>query len=164
VKTQDNELRTWLVNFLTGGQAYMTFDEAIADFPPQHFNTKAQNVDYTFWHILEHIRITQWDILDFSRNPKYKYINWPADYWPAQSAKATIAEWDQTIKQIKTDLQEMIALVQNPKNDLYTPFPWGEGQHLLREAILVSEHNAYHIGEFAVLRQVVAAWPKKRKA
>lgn len=163
MKSPDNEVRKWLINFLVGGQAYMTFAEVTAEFPPRHFNTKPPNVNYSFWHILEHIRITQWDILDFSQNPKYKYIKWPQDYWPKQNAKATKAEWDKTIQQINANLQEMITLVKNPKNELFTPFPWGKGQHLLREAILVAEHNAYHIGEFAVLRQVADAWPKKRK-
>lgn len=160
---QEKELRTWLVKFLQGNQAYMSFDNAVAKFPTKHINTKAPNVNYTFWHILEHIRITQWDILDFSTNPNYKYIKWPDDYWPKQDAKATKKDWDKTIKAIKSDLNEMIKLVQNPENDLYKPFAWGEGQHLLREAIMVAEHNAYHIGEFAVLRQVVGAWPKGHK-
>lgn len=156
-------LRQEIVRFLKGGVAYMTLEEAIADFPIQHINTKAKNVPYTFWHILEHIRITQWDILDFCRNPNYKYIKWPDDYWPKQSEKATRSQWDKTIQSIKHDLNEVINLVEDSKYDLYTPFPWGEGQHLLREAILVAEHNAYHIGEFAILRQVVGTWPKDHK-
>lgn len=160
---KDKEVRKWLVKFLQGNQAYMSFDDAVAKFPTKHINTKAPNVDYTFWHILEHIRITQWDIIDFCTNPDYKYIKWPDDYWPKQDAKATKKDWDKTIKAIRSDLNEMTKLVQNPENDLYKPFAWGEGQHLLREAIMVAEHNAYHIGEFAVLRQVVGAWPKGHK-
>jgi len=153
-------IRNELVRFLKGNVAYMSFDEAIANFPIKSINTKAHNVDYTFWHILEHIRITQHDILDFCINPKYVYIKWPDDYWPIQTKKATEKEWLGTIESIKRDLKSIITLVEDPKNDLYKPFAWGEGQNLLREAILVAEHNAYHIGEFAILRQVMGLWPK----
>jgi len=163
VGQKDAKLRKEIVRILKGNVAYMSFDEAVADFPSKHMNTKAPNVNYTFWHILEHIRITQWDILNFSRNPKYEYIKWPDDYWPAKNAKASKSDWQRTIKRIKADLAEMIRLVKDPKNDLYKPFAWGEGQNLLREAILIAEHNAYHIGEFAILRQVVDTWPKSHK-
>lgn len=159
--TDEKTLRAEIVRILRGNVAYMSFDEAVADFPTKFINTKAPNVPYTFWHILEHIRITQADILDFCINPDYKYIKWPDDYWPAQNAKADKHLWDKTIQSIKQDLDKMIALVEDPKNDLYKPFAWGEGQHLLREALLVAEHNAYHIGEFAILRQVINNWNKK---
>lgn len=162
--SKNNELlRQEVTRFLKGGVAYMTLDEAIADFPVEHINAKANNVPYTFWHILEHIRITQWDILDFCKNPNYKYIKWPDDYWPKQNATATKKQWGKTTQAIKQDLSEIIRLVQDPRNDLYKPFPWGEGQHLLRETILVAEHNSYHIGEFAILRQVEGMWPKSHK-
>jgi hypothetical protein len=157
------ELREWLVKFLEGGQAFMTFDEAVADFPMDSINLKAPKVTYTFWHILEHLRITQWDILDFSRNPKYVYIKWPDAYWPAHDAKATPSQWKETVASFKSDLQEMIELVKNPKTDLFTPLLWGQGQNILREAILTAEHNAYHIGEFSILRQVTSTWPKGHK-
>ena len=152
--------RSEIVRFLNGNVAYMSLDEAIANFPSEAINTKALNVDYTFWHILEHIRITQHDILDFCTNPNYVYIKWPDDYWPKQNQKATQKQWSKTISEIKRELALLIKLVEDPKNDLYKKFPWGEGQNLLREAILVAEHNAYHIGEFAVLRQVMKLWPK----
>lgn len=156
----DSDLRQRLVEALRGGNAFMTFDQAVADFPEAMINTRPTNVEYTFWHLLEHIRITQWDILDFSRNPGYQEIEWPRDYWPARDAQATVAEWQATVRQIEQDMREMIALVRDEATDLHTPFAWGQGQNLVREAILVSNHNAYHIGEFAILRQVMNAWPK----
>lgn len=161
-QTSDQELRTKLVDFLKGDQAYMSFDEAVKDFPQDLINSHAPNVEYTFWHILEHIRISQWDILDFSRNPKYQAINWPKDYWPSKDAQATPKEWEQTIQKIKADTNAMIALIQDPKNNMFAPIPWGDGQHLAREAMLLANHNAYHIGEFAVLRQVMKAWQANR--
>ena len=141
----------------------MPFEEAVMDFPIKYINTFPPNVTYSFWHLLEHIRITQWDILDFSKNSDYKYIKWPDDYWPAKRAKASKKDWDKTLRLIKSDLDKMIQLIKDQKNDLYKPFPWGEGQNLFREAILIANHNAYHIGEFAILRQVLNLWPKSRK-
>ena len=160
---KDKVIREYLIKFLQGGQAYMPFEEAVADFPTKHINTFPPNVTYTFWHILEHIRITQWDILDFSRNPQYKYIKWPDAYWPKVTAKAGKKDWDKTVRLIKSDLNEMIQLIKETKNDLYKPFPWGEGQNLFREAMLIANHNAYHIGEFAILRQVTNTWAKKNQ-
>jgi hypothetical protein len=156
----DADLRHRLVESLRGGNAFMTFDQAVADFPEGMINTRPTNVEYTFWHLLEHIRISQWDILDFSRNPGYQEIEWPKDYWPAKDAQATATQWQETIRQIEQDTREMIQLVRDEATDLHTPFSWGQGQNLVREAILVANHNAYHIGEFAILRQVMNAWPK----
>lgn len=157
----DAFLREQLVKNLHS-ESHMPFAEVIADFPVKHINTFPPNVDYTFWHLLEHIRITQWDIYDFSINPKYKYIKWPDDYWPKKTAKATKAQWERSVKGIEHDLKAMMKLVKNPKTDLYAKISWGEGQTILREVVMVADHNAYHIGEFAILRQVVGAWPKKR--
>lgn len=156
-------LRTKIVELLEGKQAHMPFDEAVADFPQNLINAQAPNVEYTFWHLVEHLRITQWDILDFSRNPNYKYIKWPDNYWPPKKAQATQKQWDESVTLFKKDLTEMIALIKNPDSDLYTPFPWGEGQNLVREAFVVADHNAYHIGELAILRQVTLAWSSLRK-
>lgn len=158
---QDKMLRQKLINNLHS-ESHMPFEEAVVDFPEKFINAKAPNVDYTLWHLIEHIRITQWDILDFSKNPNYKEIEWPKDYWPAKNAKASKAKWNQSVTAVKNDLDAMIALVSDPQNDLYAKIPWGTGQTILREAIMVADHNAYHIGEFAILRQVLGAWPKKR--
>lgn len=157
--TDDKFLRETLVAFLKGRQTAMNFDDAVKNFPVRDINKKAPNVNYTFWHLLEHIRITQNDILDFSINPDYKYKK-AEDYWPRLTAKATKKDWDKTVRAFRKDLKALIKLVEDPKNDLYKPFPWGNGQTLLREAILTAEHNSYHVGELGILRQVVNNWKK----
>jgi len=136
----------------------MSLGDAVKGFPLKDMNVRPPNVPYTFWHLLEHIRIAQWDIIDFIKNPDYEELEWPAGYWPAKNAKATKKEWDETIAGYQSDLKEMIALVKNPRTDLHAKIPHGDGQTILREAILIVDHNAYHIGEFAILRQVVNNW------
>ena len=126
----DQATRSHVIALLEGRQAHMTFEDAIADFPADMINATPPNVPYTFWHLLEHLRITQWDILDYSRNPNYKEINWPVDYWPAREAKTDLAGWQKTIDQFLADLAEMRALVADPKTDLYAPIPHGlRGAH-----------------------------------
>lgn len=160
---KDKVLREFLVKSLRG-DAHMSFEEAVADFPEEHINTRPSNVDYTFWHLLEHIRRTQIDILDYCKNPKYVEPEWPKDYWPAMDEEATLKQWDETVRAIKDDLQAMIALVTDPKTDLYKPIPLSPvGATVIREAMLVVDHNAYHLGEFAILRQTVNAWPTSHK-
>ena len=113
---------------------------------------------YTFWHLLEHIRIAQWDILDFIRNPDYEERAWPEGYWPAPDAEADLQQWNQTIAAIRADMAELQAMVQDPTTDLYADLPHAPGYTILREMLLVADHNAYHIGEFGILRQVIGAW------
>jgi hypothetical protein len=156
----DKQLREELAGFLAGGKAHMTVAEAVKDFPLDQINNKPQHVDYTFWHLLEHIRFTQFDIVDFIKNPEYKEPHWPNDYWPEKTAKATEETWHTTIKKFEADLQDMISIVKNPDTDLYARIPNGDGQTVLREALLIIDHNAYHLGEFAILRQVEKNWKK----
>jgi hypothetical protein len=157
----DQAVRDHVIALLDGGQAHMSFEDAVANFPEAMINVKPTNVPYTFWHLIEHLRITQWDILDYSRNPNYKEISWPVDYWPERDAKTNMAGWQKTIDQFLADLAEMRAIVADPKTDLYAPIPHGYGGHtILREALLMADHNAYHIGELGILRQVMDAWPK----
>jgi hypothetical protein len=153
----DKALREQLAIFL-GTQAHMSLADAVKGFPFKDMNVRPPNVPYTFWHLLEHIRIAQWDIIDFIRNPDYEELEWPRGYWPDKNAKATKKDWDATIARYQSDLKEMIALVKNPRTDLHAKIPHGDGQTILREAILIVDHNAYHIGEFAILRQVVNNW------
>ena len=159
----DKILREHLFSLLRGGNAYMPFSEAVADFPQKHMNTIFPNGTYSSWDLLEHIRITQWDILDFMKNPNYKEITWPDDYWPPKEKKATKKEWEQTIKQFQNDLEELQKIAKNPKTDLYAKIPHGTGQTILREILLVADHNAYHIGEFTIMRQAMKTWPKNHK-
>ncbi|MBO0781065.1 MAG: DinB family protein [Ktedonobacteraceae bacterium] len=155
----DQVVREHLRNLLLGGNAHMTFDDAVADFPAEHFNTRPPQVTYTPWHILEHLRITQWDILEFIRNPHYVSPQWPEGYWPAPDARTDRYGWEQTLASFRADLQTLIQMVDDPETNLYQTIPHGEGQTILREILLVADHNAYHIGEFAILRQVMGTWP-----
>ena len=138
----------------------MTFEEAVADFPESKMNTKFTNGDYTFWHLLEHIRRTQKDILDFIINPDYKEREWPKDYWPGKNEKAAKRDWDETTSAFLKDRKKLEKLVKNPKTDLYKKIPHGTGQTIFREIIVITDHNAYHLGEFAIMRQVLSAWGK----
>jgi hypothetical protein len=160
----DKALRNHLLALLRGRQAAMNFDDVVADFPPEKMNTFAPNVPYTPWHVIEHLRITQWDILDYMRNPDYREIEWPKDYWPLKDTKADVAAWQRTIESFRSDLDAVRAIVNDPKTDFYTPIPHGYGGHtILREVLLVADHNAYHIGELGLLRQILGAWPKGRQ-
>ena len=155
----DQIVRDHLLALLHGGSAYMTFDQAIINFPMDRINERPPNVPYTLYHVLEHMRITQWDILDYIRNPNYKEMEWPKDYWPAQDVTADQTAWEETIRQFKADKDEIESIVKAPKTDLYAPIPHGYGGHtLLREVLVVADHNAYHTGEFGILRQVMNAW------
>jgi hypothetical protein len=152
-------LREQLLAVLDGVGAHMPFDEAVADFPDDAINRRPPNVSYTPWQLLEHIRITQADILDYIRNPAYVEIDWPADYWPAADATATGEGFAQTIVGFRADLATLRALAADPATNLFATIPNTPGHTILRELRVVADHNAYHIGEFAILRQVMGTWP-----
>ncbi len=155
----DAELRNQLVRMLTVQQAHMGLEDAVKAFPAKDYNTRPPNVEYTFWHLLEHLRITQWDILDYCRNPNYKELEWPKGYWPAKDATTDAAGWNHTLNQFIADRDALVAIVQNPQTDLYAQIPHGAaGHNILREILVVADHNAYHIGELGILRQVVGNW------
>ena len=156
----DAFLREQLVNFLQGGQAHMTFEEAVKDFPLEHINDIFPHGEYSFWQLLEHIRLTQKDLLNFMTDPDYKEPEWPKDYWPGKDAKATPEEWQHTIQEFEQDLQQLIKLVQDPQTDLSAKVPNGTDQIYLREFMLVIDHNSYQIGEFAIMRQTFHLWNK----
>ncbi len=155
-------LRKQLIALLNGGQAHATFDDVIKDFPADHRGVVPANLPYSAWQLLEHLRITQRDILNFSAPPTggYHPSKWPDDLL-AQVSRATSAHaWDQSIAAIRSDLEQFDALIENPRSDLYKPFRWGDGQNLLREALLIADHNAYHLGELVVLRRLLGIWHK----
>lgn len=154
------EIHQQLFELLDKGHAHMTLDEAVKDFPLKHINDCPPNIDYSFWALLEHIRITQWDILDFIQNPNYKEIEWPKEYWPKKSQKATAADWKKTIAYFKKDLKQLQKIAKDTSIKLDTKISHGAGQTIIRELLTVADHNAYHIGEFAILRQVCNLWPK----
>jgi DinB superfamily len=154
----DDVVREQLLALLRGGNAHMPFDEAVAGFPLAHINDHPPHVPYTPWHLLEHLRIAQWDILEFIRNPAHVSPPWPEGHWPAREARADAQAWAGTIAAFQADLQALQALVADPTTDLSAPLPHAPGYTILREILVVADHNAYHIGEFAILRQVMETW------
>jgi hypothetical protein len=161
---QDKELRKQLHNMLLVRQAHLTFEDAVADFPLEHINSRPPNNPYTFWHLVEHLRLAQWDILDYIRNPNYAALSWPDDYWPARDATADPAAWQASIDQFLADRQALADIVADPATDLYAQIPHGyPGHNVLREILVVADHNAYHIGELAIQRQNMSLWPPDRK-
>jgi len=161
--TGDLALREQLVALLSKRQAHLSFDDAVADFPLEKINTRPPSVPYTFWHLVEHLRIAQWDILDYIGNSDYVTLKWPEGYWPDPAAEADEATWNQSIHTFKSDLQALVEIVDNPNTDLYAQIPHGApGHNILREVLVVADHNAYHIGELAILRQVMGLWPAER--
>jgi hypothetical protein len=156
-------LRNALLGSIDGGQAYMTFDEAIADFPPEHYNTRPANVPYTFWHLLEHIRLTALDIADYTVGETYEELEWPRDYWPDASATAGEDDWNATIAGFRETMATLRQLVTDPETDLtaLARHAGGNEKHTIaREILVTTDHNAYHTGEFAILRQVMGIWPE----
>lgn len=151
-------LRQHLVKLLQGGQSYMPLQEQITGIPMEAAGKKVEGLPYTIYQLMEHIRISQHDLLDFSRNPEYQYIKWPDDYWPDSESPTSAEEWEQTVQSILDDREEMIELVQDESRDLLEPFPWGKGQTLLREAMLMAEHNAYHAGQIVLMRRLLRVW------
>jgi hypothetical protein len=157
----DKNLRQHLVDLLRGGNAHAKFNDVIEDFPAELRGQKPANLPHSAWTLLEHLRIAQRDILEFSRNRKHKSPDWPAGYWPATDDPPTAAQWNASIKQFEADLKEMEELVKNPKTDLFAKIPWGDGQTILREALLVADHNAYHLAQIVDVRRLLGAWPEK---
>ena len=152
-------LRQQLANMLTQRQAHMLFEDAVKDFPEHAMNMKPNPLSYSFWHLLEHIRICQTDILDYIVNPDYVAPAFPAGYWLAEDQTCTPGEWKHTIQQFHDDRQALVDVVMNPENDLHAQIPHAQaGHNILREIIIVGQHNAYHIGEFGILRQVHNLW------
>jgi len=126
--------------------------------PEELRGAKPEGLSHSAWMLLEHLRLTQWDILEFCRNSKYKAPEWPKDYWPKTEAPPSRAAWNKSVQQFRRDMKAMQELVTNPKTDLYGRIPWGDGQTILREALLVADHNAYHIGQLIDVRRLLGAW------
>ena len=154
----DKVVREQLLSLLRGGNAHMNFDQAVADFPIQNINTKPPNVSYTPWYLLVHLRIAQWDILEFIRDPKHVSPTWPEGYWPPENEEADQAKWEKTISDFQADMETLQDMVVDQQVDLYAPILHAPDYTILREILLVADHNAYHIGEFAILRQVMDNW------
>jgi hypothetical protein len=151
--SSDQALREQLLELLSGGEAHTDFDSAIGDWPVQLAGAKVANFPHTAWMLLEHMRIAQWDILEFSRNPKHVSPKWPEGYWPVSEAPENEKAWTTAVGEFEKDLRTMEQLVANPRSDLYAKLAWGDGQTLLREALLLADHNSYHLGQLVMLRK-----------
>lgn len=154
---KDRSLREHLLYLLRGGGAHIKFDEALKEFPAELINARAAGVPYTPWHLLEHMRIAQWDILEFSCSAAHVSPDWPEGYWPDKAQEAGEDDWRRSVEQFQADLRGVEVLVEDETNDLYARLPHGEGQTLLREALLVADHNAYHLGALVTLRRALEA-------
>jgi hypothetical protein len=154
-----DSLREHVLYLLGGGGAHIASDEAIAGVPPELRGRRPLESLESPWRILEHLRIAQWDILEFCRNSAHLSPPFPAGYWPAGEAPPDDTAWDNSARAFSADLEAMQALVRDEENDLFTPIPHGDGQTLLREALLVADHNAYHLGQLVLVRKALGAWP-----
>src|SRR6266853_2905569 len=157
-RSHDRELRRHVLELLSGGAAHAKFEEVVSGVPSQLRGIKPTGFLHSAWMLLEHMRITQWDILEFSRNPKHVSPDWPAGYWPQTEAPRSAAAWDQSVQQFLRDLRAMQELVERSKTELFARIPWGEGQTILREALLIADHNAYHLGQWVDLRRGLGVW------
>jgi len=154
----DKALREHLLNLLKGGGAHVNFEGAVKDLPASLRGKRPQGAEHSPWEIVEHMRIAQRDILEFSRNPKHKSPDWPSGYWPKTPVPTNSAAWNKTVKAFQADLKAMCQLVKRPSTDLYAPIPHGDGQTILREALLTADHNAYHLGQLVLVRRSLGAW------
>jgi hypothetical protein len=152
---KDKALREHVLELLEGKSAHIDIESALKDFPLELINDNVGGSPHTAWQLLEHIRIAQWDILDFCTNPNYKQMKWPEDYWP--KGDGTSETWRRSVKQILDDIQALRDLVSDEKNDLFAKIPHGDGQTILREALMVADHNAYHLGQLVLVNKMLVA-------
>jgi hypothetical protein len=159
-----DEVRKQLLALLYGGNAHVGFNDAVRDFPPGMRGKVPAGLPYSAWQLLEHMRIAQDDIVRFSMNYDGTYTSpvWPDDYWPAKPAPPDEQAWERSVRRIRADLKRFAQLITDEKSDLFKPFPWGDGQNLLREALLIADHAAYHLGELIAVRRLLKIWPASR--
>jgi hypothetical protein len=155
--TNDNSLRKHLLSLLNAGNAHLDFDSAIKDFPADLRGKRPKGSPHSPWEILEHMRLAQWDILEFTRNPEHVSPDFPSGYWPTTPEPPNNKAWNKSADAFRADLKAMSALVANKSTDLFAPIPHGDGQTVLREALLVADHNAYHLGQLVLLRRLLGA-------
>jgi hypothetical protein len=151
-------LREHLAYLLVDGGAHVSFEKAVSHLPASLRGAKPGKAPHTAWQIIEHMRIAQWDILEFSRNAAHVSPDFPGGYWPRTAAPPSARAWNESLRAFQKDLKAMIALVTDPSTDLFARIPNGDGQTILREAFLVADHNAYHLGQLALLRKQLGAW------
>jgi hypothetical protein len=154
----NQSLRKEVDRILSGKGAHADFDAAVAGLAPELRGVKPEGAPHSAWELLEHLRIAQWDMLEFSRDPKHVSPDWPDGYWPQSAEPDSETAWEHSVKAFQRDLKAMRELVSDPNSALFTPFPHGKGQTLLREALQMADHSAYHVGELIFLRRVLGAW------
>ncbi|MDQ2773975.1 MAG: DinB family protein [Acidobacteriota bacterium] len=151
----DKSLREHLIKLLNGGEAHLDFEAAVKDLLPALRGTRPHHSPHSAWELLEHMRIAQWDILEFCRNPKHVSPEFPKGYWPVTSAPTDESAWDKTVQAFRADLKAMTDTVADESKDLFAPIPHGDGQTLLREALLAADHSAYHLGQLVLLKKML---------
>ena len=151
----DQLLRDHLLSLLQGRNAHISFDDFVKDFPVRVCGQRIEGLPYTAWQVLEHIRIAQWDILEFCRNAKHVSPKWPKGYWPKPGEPGNEKLWKETVRKFRHDLKQLEDLVADPSIDLFAKIPHGSGQTVLREALLVADHNSYHLGALLVIGRLV---------
>ena len=159
----DAALRQHLVDLLKGGAAHVHFLDALEGFPPNKRGTFAPGLPHTGWQLLEHSRIAQWDILEFSRNPKHVSPGFPEGYWPKTPNPPSEAEWNKSVQAFQRDLDEMVEVVNSPRTNLFAKIPHGDGQTILRQSLVLADHNSYHLGQMVDLRRALGAWPAEQQ-
>ena len=159
-KESDRALRQHLIYLLTDGGAHVKFNDVVPAVPAKLRGQKPSGMPHSPWMLLEHLRIAQWDILEFCRNSKYKSPKWPDDYWPTTEAPPNAASWNESLKTFRKDLKSLENLIASPNTDLFAKIPWGDGQTILRETLLVADHNAYHLGQLVDVLRLLGAWSK----
>ncbi|HEY1800338.1 MAG TPA: DinB family protein [Terriglobales bacterium] len=156
--TTDKSLREHLSKLLESSEAHTDFETAFKKIPLEVQGKKPEGADHSAWELLEHMRIAQWDILEFMRNPKHRSPEFPKGYWPGKSHPPDEAAWGRTVKAFEADIKAMVEIVANPSHDLFAKIPHGDGQTILREALLLADHNAYHLGQLVQLRKQLGVW------
>lgn len=156
--TDDHVLRDQLIEFLRGGNAHADLDTVVNGFPEKLYGSKPHGSPHTPWQLLEHIRITLHDLLVFSTDSNYVALAWPDEYWPSADAVPDADDWKKSVKALKADLAEFEKLIRNPQTNLYAKIPWGDGQTVLREALLAIDHTSYHLGQLVTIRKELGAW------
>lgn len=151
-------LRELILEQLTGRNAHVDFDRSIQSLNIKEIGIRPEKLPHSIWELVEHIRIAQHDIVAFSRNPEYQSPSWPDEYWPSSQEPAGRKEWEQTVDAVHKDHQVMVELIKDPGNDLLKPLEHGDGQTLFREAMLIVDHNAYHIGQIVQVRKYLGNW------
>ncbi len=154
----DKALRDHLLYLLTDGGAHLTFDAAVKDLAAALRGKRPKGAEHSPWELVEHMRIAQWDILEFTRNAKHKSPEFPKGYWPQAPAPPNEKAWQKSVNAFRVDLKAMTELVANESTDLFAKIPHGEGQTVLREALLLADHNAYHLGQLVLVRRLLGAW------